>query len=106
MTLTDQKCESCTAATPPLSEQAAEELHKEIPEWTLKDNKLEREFKCGDFREAIGFINKVAEIANAEDHHPEIWNSYNKVRITLWTHKIGGLSRNDFIVAAKIDKLL
>ncbi|MEN6415859.1 MAG: 4a-hydroxytetrahydrobiopterin dehydratase [Armatimonadota bacterium] len=105
MGLSDEKCEPCHVGTPRLSHEEAENLHKEIPEWTLKDNAIEREYKFTDFREAINFINKVAAAAEEMDHHPNICNSYNKVRIELFTHKIGGLSRNDFVLAAKIDRV-
>lgn len=105
MSLAQEKCEACNPGTPKLTAEEAAELAKEIPGWTLKDNSIEREFKFKDFREAVAFINKVAVIANDLDHHPELWNSYNKVRIELSTHKIGGLSRNDFVEAARIDEL-
>ncbi|MDO8684964.1 MAG: 4a-hydroxytetrahydrobiopterin dehydratase [Armatimonadota bacterium] len=105
MELVEQKCEPCRAGTPALSREEAEELLEEVPMWTLKDDSIEREFRFNDFREAIGFVNKVAEIAEAEDHHPDIHIHYNKVRLELSTHKIGGLSNNDFILAAKIDKV-
>jgi len=62
-------------------------------------------FKFKGFREAMGFVNKVADIAEEEGHHPDIWISWNRVKLTLTTHKIGGLSRNDFIVAAKVDRV-
>ncbi len=77
----------------------------EIPGWILKDNSIEREFLFKDFRESMDFVNKVAEAANQEDHHPDIHIFYNKVRIELTTHKIKGLSKNDFILAAKINAL-
>lgn len=77
-------------------------LH-EVPQWTQKENKIERVFKFSDFKEAMVFVNKVADIAEGEGHHPDIGISYNKVTIVLWTHAIGGLSLNDFILAAKID---
>ena len=77
-----------------------------MPSWTLVDSTLEEEFHFKDFDEAMGFVERVAEIAQEEDHHPDIEVSYNKVRLDLSTHKIGGLSRNDFIVAAKIERLL
>ena len=67
---------------------------------------IERQFRFKDFREAIAFVNKVADLAESEGHHPDIFISWNKVRLTLTTHKIGGLSRNDFVLAAKIDELL
>jgi 4a-hydroxytetrahydrobiopterin dehydratase len=78
----------------------------EIPDWMLKDASIERTFQFRDFKESISFINKVAEIANEQDHHPDIHIYYSKVRIELSTHKINGLSKNDFILAAKIDDLL
>lgn len=76
----------------------------EIPQWSLGDREIIREFRFKDFREAMQFINSVATIVNEQDHHPDILISYNKVRLTFSTHKIGGLSMNDFIVAAKIDQ--
>jgi 4a-hydroxytetrahydrobiopterin dehydratase len=106
MSLAEQKCVPCHKGTPPLSREEAEELAKETPQWTLKDNAIEREFKFDGFREAMDFINEVADIAESEDHHPDIYISYNKVRLELSTHAIGGLSRNDFIVAAKVDKVV
>jgi 4a-hydroxytetrahydrobiopterin dehydratase len=106
MKLTEQKCEPCRGGTPPLSRQEAMVLLSEIPDWTLNDSSIERTFQFRDFKEAIGFVNKVADIANEQDHHPDIHIYYNKVRIELSTHKIAGLSKNDFILAAKIDELL
>jgi 4a-hydroxytetrahydrobiopterin dehydratase len=78
------------------------ELHAD---WRLEDNEIERKFKFKDFKEAIAFVNKVAEIAESEGHHPEIEINYNRVKIELTTHAVKGLSENDFILAAKIDKL-
>lgn len=106
MTLAEQKCVRCTEGAVPLSRMEAEELAKEIPSWILKDNAIEREFIFKDFRAAIDFVDKVAEIAEAEGHHPDISINYNKVLLKLWTHKIGGLSRNDFIMAAKVDRVV
>jgi 4a-hydroxytetrahydrobiopterin dehydratase len=106
MELTKETCEPCEAGTLPLSEETAQEMVKEIPLWTLKDKAVEREFQFKSFREAIHFINRVAVVAEDEGHHPDIHCHYNKVLLELSTHKIGGLSRNDFIVAAKIDRLL
>ena len=71
----------------------------------IDDKKIKHEFKFKDFKQAITFINKVAEVAESEGHHPDIYVFYNKVVIELWTHAIGGLSENDFIVAAKIEPL-
>ena len=105
MKLQEQKCEPVTADTRPLEQNKAQSLMNEIAEWTLKDNTIQRQFKFKDFKEAMDFVNDVAEIANDQDHHPDIHISYNKVTIELSTHKIGGLSENDFIVAAKINGL-
>jgi 4a-hydroxytetrahydrobiopterin dehydratase len=66
---------------------------------------LEREFKFDDFRQALDFVNEVGELAEEQGHHPDIYLSYGKVKIQLWTHKINGLHENDFIMAAKIDAL-
>ena len=106
MAISDQKCEPCQVGTPPLSSKQAEALIKETPEWMLKDNSIERVFKFKDFRESMDFVNRVAEIAEEQGHHPDIHINYNRVRLVLITHKIGGLSINDFIVAAKVDKLV
>ena len=103
MKLTEQKCQAIKAGTPPLSRREAEDLRLQIPAWSLNDRELAREFKFKDFRKAMDFVNLIAGIANEEDHHPDIFISYNTVRITLSTHKINGLSLNDFILAAKTD---
>lgn len=106
MAIAEHKCEPYSVGTPPLAKEESQELLKETPEWTLKDNAIEREFKFKDFREAVNFVNEVADIAEQEGHHPDIYIYYNKVRLELSTHKIGGLSRNDFILAAKVDRLV
>lgn len=90
----------------PLSAEEAQQLARQVSDWKLQGDKLERDLKFADFNEAIEFVNEVAHVAAAADHHPDIQVSYNKVRLTLSTHKIGGLSRNDFIVAARIDEVL
>ena len=105
MSLTQKKCIPCEAGTPPLEEGKINELLKEIPAWQLKEGRLYRKFKFKDFVEAMKFVNAVAEIAEQEGHHPDFSVYYNKVEIELWTHAINSLSENDFIIAAKIDKL-
>ena len=78
----------------------------ELNGWGVKENKIHRVFQFVDFGSAIKFVNATAEIAEREKHHPDIYIfSYNKVEITLWTHAINGLSLNDFILAAQIDKI-
>jgi 4a-hydroxytetrahydrobiopterin dehydratase len=105
MKLQEQKCVPCTSATPPLSRDEANMLHQDVPEWTLKDSAIERTFVFKDFKEAMRFIARVAELAEEQGHHPDIHIYYNKVRLELTTHKIKGLSENDFILAAKINTL-
>jgi 4a-hydroxytetrahydrobiopterin dehydratase len=75
----------------------------QVPGWQLEENKLTRRFKSRDFMEAMAFVNRVAELSEAEGHHPDIHISWNKVRLELTTHAIKGLSENDFIMAAKIN---
>jgi 4a-hydroxytetrahydrobiopterin dehydratase len=87
---------------------AAGEIEKmtgDVPDWTLREGAIEREFQFGDFRSAIEFVNRVADLAEEEEHHPDIFVFYNKVRLVLSTHKAGGLSRKDFVLARKIDRL-
>jgi 4a-hydroxytetrahydrobiopterin dehydratase len=101
MNLTDKRCQADVVSLSPVE---AKRLAQEVPEWSLGDQAIEREFKFKDFRRAMDFVNKVAGIAEEQSHHPDIFISYNKVRLTLSTHKVGGLSQNDFILAAKIDR--
>ncbi|MBI2097714.1 MAG: 4a-hydroxytetrahydrobiopterin dehydratase [Candidatus Vogelbacteria bacterium] len=105
MGLKDKKCVPCEGGTPPLTEKRAGALRRGLkPEWHLTpDHKLCRVFGFRDFPAAIKFVNQIAALAEAESHHPDLLINYNKVTVTLWTHAIGGLSENDFILAAKID---
>lgn len=105
--LTTQKCVPCEGNVQPFNAQQIEIYKPQVPEWQLIDStKLTREFKFKNFKEAIAFINKVADIAEAEGHHPDIdLHGWNKVTFTLWTHAIKGLFLNDFILAAKIDEI-
>jgi 4a-hydroxytetrahydrobiopterin dehydratase len=105
--LKNRHCVPCEGGVPKLTEAKAEELRRQTPAWTLSEDasKIERKFRFEDFRQAMAFVNRVAAIANEEDHHPDILVNYSRVTLTLWTHAIGGLSENDFIVAAKIDAL-
>jgi 4a-hydroxytetrahydrobiopterin dehydratase len=107
MDLTNKKCKPCEGGAPPLSPDAARTLAAQVPKWKLRKDepRLWREYTFKDFARAMKFVNKVAEIAEAENHHPDIHIHYNKVKLVLWTHDIGGLSENDFIVAAKVDGL-
>jgi 4a-hydroxytetrahydrobiopterin dehydratase len=74
--------------------------------WTMpNEHHLEKEFRFKDFREALDFVNRLGEIAEREGHHPDIFLTWGRVKVTLWTHSVGGLSENDFILAAKADAL-
>jgi len=106
MALGQLKCERLAAGTKPLSTDEARKMALDVPGWTVGDGRLEREFKFDGFRQAIDFVNELADLAEEQDHHPDILISYNKLRLTLTTDKIGGLSRNDFILAAKINELV
>lgn len=83
----------------------AHKYHEEVKQWTLHQKSIEREFKFKNFKESMKFVNQIADIAESEGHHPDIYVFYNKVKLQLSTHAIGGLSVNDFIIAAKVDQL-
>ena len=106
MDLASKKCIPCEGGTKPFGPEEIKNYIKEVPGWLVFNfTKLNKEFKFKDFKEAMLFVNKIAALAEEEGHHPDIAISYNKVRIDLTTHAIGGLSENDFILAAKIDNL-
>lgn len=104
MQLSEQKCVPCHGGVPVLTAEEARSLHEQVKSWQLLPDRLERELTFGDFMAAIRFINTIAPLAEQEGHHPDIHNYYNKVRFVLTTHAIGGLSKNDFILASKIDR--
>ena len=107
MDLTHKKCIPCEGGRPPLTAEVVQKYLSQTPDWQVEeDKKIKKEFRFKDFKASMVFVNAVAGLAEAEGHHPSIFISYNKVRITLTTHAIGGLSENDFIMAAKIDQLL
>jgi len=104
--LADRKCVPCRGDVPPLRGEELEKLLQSVPEWiVVNDHHLSREFRFPDFRQALEFVNRVGAVAEEQGHHPDILLTWGKVGITLWTHKINGLSESDFIMAAKIDRL-
>ena len=105
--LSQKKCVLCEGGVPPMDKWLAMGYLKEIPGWEIleEERKIKREFKFKDFRSAMAFANKVADLAEAEQHHPNFYIFYNRVTLELWTHAIGGLSENDFILAAKINNI-
>jgi 4a-hydroxytetrahydrobiopterin dehydratase len=107
--LSQMKCVACRGDEPKLTEAQIDELKPQVPDWevkVLKDMKrLERVFKLKNFAEALAFTDKIGAAAEKADHHPLIITEYGRVTVQWWTHKIGGLHQNDFIMAAKTDEL-
>ena len=105
--LAQRKCEACEGGTPPASPERIAELQAEIdPAWEVEDGKrLRRAFKFPDFTDAFGFATRVALVAESEGHHPDFDLGWGRVVLVLTTHTAGGLTDNDFIMAAKIDRL-
>jgi len=113
MSLWNKHCVPCEGGTPPLSDEKENEMLKQIQHdnegWILlRDgtHKIIRQFKFKNFKEAIVFVNKIADLAESQGHHPNIKIVYNKVDLDFFTHAVGGLSENDFIMAAKVNALL
>lgn len=108
--LTTEKCSACRRDSPLVRQEEIQELKAQVPDWTIVDRggiqRLERVFSFGNFADALRFTNQVGSLAEAEGHHPAILTEWGRVTVTLWTHKIRGLHRNDFIMAAKIDALV
>ena len=103
--LTQKKCKACEGGVDPLKKEEVTALLEKIDNWDATDDEISKTFEFKNFQEALDFVNKVGEIAENEGHHPDIFlHSYKKVKISLSTHAINGLSENDFIVAAKIDE--
>jgi 4a-hydroxytetrahydrobiopterin dehydratase len=107
--LSKQNCEACRADAPKISDEDIKTLMPNIPDWSIivVDGvmQLSREFEFRNFEQAMAFSNRVAEIAEAEDHHPAILTEWGKVTVTWWSHKIKGLHRNDLIMAARTDEV-
>ena len=107
--LIQQKCVACRADAPRVADDELPDLLKQIPDWQpVTDDsvlKLNKVFNFDNYSDAISFTNKIAQLAEEEDHHPAILLEWGRVQVTWWTHKIGGLHKNDFIAAAKTDLL-
>ena len=98
-------CVPCETGEGKLDIDKIKEYLKAVPDWLLIGDTIVKEYNFKNFKEALSFINKVGDIAEAEGHHPNIFNSYSKVKLTLMTHAANGLTENDFILAAKINTL-
>ncbi|MDO3381867.1 4a-hydroxytetrahydrobiopterin dehydratase [Gilvimarinus algae] len=107
--LQKQQCEACNADAPRLSEQEIQTYLQQVPGWQVKDHDgvaiLTRQYTFKNFAEALSFTQKVGELAESYQHHPALVTEWGKVTVDWWTHKIKGLHRNDFIMAAKTDGL-
>jgi 4a-hydroxytetrahydrobiopterin dehydratase len=107
--LSEMKCTACQGGEPTLTDPEIAEFYPQVPLWQVVEQegvkRLERVFKFGDFAQALAFTNKVGEQAEEEGHHPALLTEWGKVTVSWWTHKIGGLHRNDFIMAARTDGL-
>lgn len=108
MSLTEKKCQACEGGVPALSETDEDKLAQQVSGWSVNRNgehKIQKTYEFKDFVQAIKFVDRLAELAEDEGHHPDITINYNKVHIDLSTHAVGGLTENDFILAAKADEI-
>jgi len=107
--LMQMKCIACHKGEPTVTDAEIAEFHPQVPEWQIVEKegikRLERLFKFENFAQALAFANKVGELAEAEGHHPALLVEWGRVTVQWWTHKIRGMHRNDFVMAAKTDKL-
>lgn len=106
--LSAKSCVPCRGGVPALRGAALEGLRAQLADgWRVVDeHHLEKDYAFRDFREALDFVVRVGELAEREDHHPDVYLAWGKVKLTIWTHKIDGLTESDFILAAKADELL
>ena len=108
--LTQEKCEACRVGAPQVSDEEMKELVLAVPDWSFETRddvlQLERVYSFDNFVDALAFTNSVGALAESEGHHPALLTEWGKVTVTWWSHKIKGLHRNDFIMAAKTDQLL
>ena len=102
--LAEKSCVPCRGGVPPLKGEALKSLARQIPGWeVIEEHHLSKSYKLPDFKEALQLVNRIGEIAEQQDHHPDMYLAWGKVRVDIWTHKINGLTESDFILAAKIE---
>lgn len=107
MSLAEKNCLACRGDVPPLDSAALAKLAPEVPAWSVvAGHHLTRDFAFPDFRTALDFVNKIGALAEQQGHHPDLTLAWGKVGVTVWTHKINGLTESDFILASKIDRAL
>jgi len=104
--LAERECVPCRGGVPPLKGDQIKEFSGQLDGWQcVNEHHLQKTYTFKDFREALDFVNRTGEVAEAQGHHPDICFGWGKAEIRIWTHKIDGLTESDFILAAKIDKL-
>jgi 4a-hydroxytetrahydrobiopterin dehydratase len=104
--LAAKTCVPCRGDVPPLKGEELEELSRQVPGWeVVGEHHLMKEFRFKNFREALDFVNRVGELAEEQSHHPDIDLGWGRAGVTIFTHKIDGLTESDFILAAKVDRL-
>ena len=103
--LAQRKCVPCAGGTPKLTSQETEGLLGQVSGWTLDNERLTKALKFKDFVALMVFVNRMAEVAEQEGHHPDFTVHYNQLDVAIWTHAVGGLTESDFILAAKIDQV-
>jgi 4a-hydroxytetrahydrobiopterin dehydratase len=105
--LASKTCVPCRGGTPPLKGEELDDLRRQVPEWeVVEEHHLRRRFRFKNFREALDFVNRVGELAEEQGHHPDVSFGWGYAEITVFTHKIDGLTESDFIFAAKTNTLL
>ena len=105
--LAERQCVPCRGGVPPIKGEQIKEMSSQLPDWqVVNEHHLQRLYRFKDFRETLDFVNRVGELAEEQGHHPDVCFGWGKADITIWTHKIDGLTESDFVLAAKIDKLL
>lgn len=104
--LASKTCVPCRGGTPPLKGEELDDLRRQIPGWeVVEEHHLRRRFRFKNFREALDFVNRVGELAEEQGHHPDVGFGWGYAEVTVYTHKIDGLTESDFILAAKISEL-
>jgi 4a-hydroxytetrahydrobiopterin dehydratase len=104
--LASKQCVPCRGGVPPLHVEEIERLRAQLSGWeVVKEHHLKKNYGFSNFRDALKFVNQVGELAEEQGHHPDLCFGWGKVEISIWTHKIDGLTESDFILAAKIDEL-
>jgi 4a-hydroxytetrahydrobiopterin dehydratase len=104
--LSERDCVPCRGGVPPMGSPEIKTFAAQVPDWhVINEHHLRRDYKFSNFRETLDFVDRVGELAEQQGHHPDICFGWGKAEITIWTHKIDGLTESDFVLAAKIDKL-